>query len=57
MVNISDVNIDSIISGKENQEAVLSISESELLIKGGRLLLPIYISGPFCFFPKSFKII
>ena len=34
MANVLDVNIDSIISGMENHEAVFSISESELLING-----------------------
>jgi hypothetical protein len=37
MANILDVNIDSIISGVENHEAVFSISESELLINGRQL--------------------
>jgi hypothetical protein len=34
MANVLDVNIDSIISGMENHEAVFSISESESLING-----------------------
>jgi hypothetical protein len=37
MTNFLDVNIDPIISGMENQEAVLSISESELLIIGRQI--------------------
>ncbi len=34
MVNVLDLNIDSIIPGMENHKAVFSISESELLING-----------------------